>query len=214
MKVVLIHHAQVDMKWEQKYTSEAFDQACRDYELADIKRPVSESRKNAQAWHIYVSPAVYAGRTAEALFEGTVPEEWKEIGEVPIRSFCDTNKQLPTWLWRAAGRLQWLLGNPRQPEVRSRTVARAEETVKRLEERNQDCVLVTHGLFLRTLLREFRRKGYCITSSRLFGSKPLDRFRAAKWSDHCGGCQHNCLLSNPGCQIGRDKAKRRSKDRF
>ena len=28
---------------------------------------------------------------------------------------------------------------------------------------------------------------------------------------HCGGCGHNCFLSNPGCGVGREKALRRSR---
>ena len=139
--------------------------------------------------------------------------EMQEIGEVPLCSFCDTKKQWPAWLWRLAGWLQWMTGSDRQPEKRSHTVARAKEVVKKLEKEEKDCILVVHPVFLRTMLGVLRRQGYCITASRMFGAMPLDRFRAAKWSEHCGGCQHNCLLTNPNCQIGREKALKRKANR-
>ena len=39
--------------------------------------------------------------------------------------------------------------------------------------------------------------------------KPLERVRATKKILHCGGCHHNCLLSEAKCHIGREKARER-----
>ena len=41
--------------------------------------------------------------------------------------------------------------------------------------------------------------------------QPLERFLVSRREEHCGGCQHNCFLSNPGCGVGREKAMRAGK---
>ena len=47
------------------------------------------------------------------------------------------------------------------------------------------------------------------SSGASFGAlMPGERIRVTERSDHCGGCQHNCLLKNPGCGVGKDKAAR------
>lgn len=52
------------------------------------------------------------------------------IGEVPLRSFMDTEKRLPLWMWNILGRVQWYIGSSRQLEKRNSTIQRA----KKLEE--------------------------------------------------------------------------------
>ena len=87
------------------------------------------------------------------------------------------------------------------------TRARAEELVQMILEKNEDCVLVTHEFYLYTLKSVLEKHGFVIKRSATGRIKNLERIRATKKDDHCGFCTHNCLLSNPGCDIGRDRAK-------
>lgn len=71
-----------------------------------------------------------------------------------------------------------------------------------LESRNQDCILVSHPIFINILLSQFRNRGYHISRRNYFQIAPLERIVITKWDMHCGGCGHNCLLTNPGSGLG------------
>ena len=64
------------------------------------------------------------------------------------------------WLWNVLGRVQWFLGSARQSEKRKETIRRANMVVAILEQENSDCVLVTHGFFMKTLMKVLKKRGY------------------------------------------------------
>ena len=208
MKVVLIRHAPVDMKWNKRYNSSTFDEACQAYDQADIKRTETKilDSKNRV---IYVSNVKRTQQTAEMLFGEMPLTRTHLLNEVPVRSFCDTQKEYPMWIWHFMGRLQWWAGNERQTELRKDTENRARELIDLLRKQQKDCILVSHGWFLRTLLKEFRKAGFEAKRSGLILIEPLERILVTEKDQYCGHCAHNCLLTNPGCQIGREKAAAR-----
>ena len=68
--------------------------------------------------------------------------------------------------------------------------------------------LNTGNLILRFLLRALEKRRCVIRRAQSGAIQPGERIRVTERSDHCGGCQHNCLLKNPGCGVGKDKAAR------
>ena len=58
------------------------------------------------------------------------------------------------------------------------------------------------------LMDALRRRGCCFNRFYTGAVRPLERILATSRTAHCGGCGHNCMLSNPGCGVGRDKAHR------
>ena len=80
---------------------------------------------------------------------------------------------------------------------------------ERLAKEGKDCILITGPLFLTELLDRFRVQNYVIQRSGIFKVQPLEKFVISEKEAHCGGCGHNCFLSNPGCGVGREKAQRR-----
>ncbi|MBR2674936.1 MAG: hypothetical protein IKE52_05720 [Mogibacterium sp.] len=60
---------------------------------------------------------------------------------------------------------------------------------------------------MKLLFKELKKRGYIIKRTNLFKVDYLEKAIATKRSDHCGRCSQNCHLSNPGCDIGRDKAR-------
>ncbi|MBR1457349.1 MAG: hypothetical protein IJ594_09370, partial [Oscillospiraceae bacterium] len=122
------------------------------------------------------------------------------------RAFRDTARLLPLWLWRLMAWLQSLFGGGRQPKEEG--VRRAEALIARLEETERDCVLVCPISFVRVLLDRLRIHSYCINRGGVIRLRPLERILITRRDMHCGGCSHNCFLSNPGCGVGRDKAAR------
>ena len=81
------------------------------------------------------------------------------------------------------------------------------EFLRKLESLDEDAVVVTHPFILDYLINTMKKSGYLIEKPRLLGIQPLDRIRASKKNMHCGGCKHNCLLTSPKCDIGKDKAE-------
>lgn len=85
---------------------------------------------------------------------------------------------------------------------------RADALIEKLEERGSDCILISHPAMIEALMDALRVRGYCAQRTGLGRVRPFEQMLLSRRDEHCGGCQHNCLLSNPGCNIGRDKAAR------
>lgn len=206
VKIILIECAKGNVRADRRCDSEGFSLAYENALTADIV-PISMTRHDASEYKIYTSTSRAAIETAEALFSfGRSPERTPLLDDVPLVPFTETKKQYPLWLWYAMGRLQWRMGSRRQPEARADVKRRAGDMIDLIERDGADCVLIARGLYLRILRDTLCRRGYCIQGGG-FQVKPLDRIRATKQTLHCGGCIHNCMLSNPGCGIGMLKAK-------
>ena len=86
-------------------------------------------------------------------------------------------------------------------------IERADRLIEKIQ--GKDCILVTYPLFLAELLDRLRIHSYVVQRTGMLKIQPLERFVISRKDEHCGGCQHNCFLSNPGCGVGRDKAMRK-----
>lgn len=160
MKVVIIRHGKVNMQWRKWYTSKQYDRDCANYDFADIVS-IGGLPKNVAA-DIYISTLKRSRQTAEQLFgEGSFLET-DLLNEVPLNSFCDCNVLLPLWIWNVMGRLQWLWQSSRQQEGRVATGKRAAQLIAGLIKKDKDCILVSHGFYMRTLVKELRRQGFTI----------------------------------------------------
>lgn len=196
------------MNWKKLYQSADFDEACRHAIDCDIEK-VKLERISSGGRPVYVSSGKGAVRTAELLFTDADIIEEPLLDEVPQRSYQDTEKELSLWRWQFMASIQRFFGNSRQPESRAQAKVRAKKLLDLLESRNQDCILISHPNFIRVLLDCLGSHGYYITRQNLFRITPLERIAITKRDMHCGGCGHNCLLSNPGCGVGRDAARRK-----
>lgn len=167
MKIIIIRHGKVNMKWPGKCSSTEFDSACAGYDLCDIE-DVGGALSEVKTDKVYVSKLSRSINTAKGLFPDREYHEMPELGEVPLKSYKDTTKKLPLWVWNVLGRLQWFAGSPRQLESREDTMLRANKVIEICEQENSDCVLVTHGFFMKALLKALKKRGY-----RLFGNKGI-----------------------------------------
>lgn len=179
MKIMIIRHGKVDMKWPKKCSSRDFDKACAKYDRSDLERsnitPIEE-----QTAKIYVSILSRSVNTAKILFPNKEYYEMSEIGEVPLKSFMDTEKRLPLWIWNVLGRVQWYIGSARQLEVRKQTIQRAIKVIDLCEKEKKDCILVTHGFFMKTLLKFLKKRGYSLFGNRKLKIKNLQMIYAEK----------------------------------
>lgn len=165
MKIILIRHAKVDMKWNRHYHSSSFDNACSLYDTSKITKLNRVKRSSIEK--IYISDLSRTYETAVQLFGNKDFKKLELINEVPLRSFTDTKRSLPCFIWMALGRMQWWMENKRQPETKSETIHRAKQVVSMLIHENEDCYIITHGLFIKVLLKELRRAGFQISKNKL-----------------------------------------------
>lgn len=165
MKIYLIRHAKVDLKWPVMCNSAEFDNACREYDTAGIS-DVSPMKPMDDCKRIYVSSMYRSIETAKGLFpNGKLFEA--EVGEVPLKSFMDCSARLPLCIWNIVGRLQWYCGSLRQLEKRLDTIERCKKVICELECRNENCIIVTHGFFMRTFLKCLKQQGYTVSGNRI-----------------------------------------------
>ena len=157
---------------------------------------------------VYIAPGRRARETAEQMIPDAAFQTEPRLAAIPRRAYTDGAGEhtFRFWAWMA-GR-QARAEDPRQPESRRAAIRRAEELIGSLEEAGKDAILVAEESFLPVLLDRFRLHGCAIQRSGLFRYQPFERILISRRDEHCGGCGHNCLLSNPGCDIGRDKARR------
>lgn len=104
--------------------------------------------------------------------------------------------------------LLWRLGLRHAEESAKDVRVRAGNSAETVLKTQADCVIVAPPGILRFLLRALEKHRCVIRRAQGGAIRPGERIRVTERSDHCGGCQHNCLLKNPGCGVGKDKAAR------
>ncbi len=158
MKVTIIRHGKVKHIWKKSCSSDEFDEECRLYDTAPIEEMARVATNEVPT--IYVSILDRSTQTAKMLYGERDFFKSELIHEVPMKAAFDTKLKLPIWVWYFLGRIQWMTDNKRQPETRKQTVERAERFTKDIIEKNEDCVLISHGFFMHTLISVMKRKGF------------------------------------------------------
>ena len=149
---------------------------------------------------VYISTSPSARLSAQALCPGAAFTVHEGLNEAEPMPGLFASLALPASL-RAR------LDAPRG-EARKAAGRRAAALVAELEKAGDDCVLFSHPAQIPLLMDALRLRGYCFRRTELGAVRPGERILATSRSDHCGGCAHNCMLSDPGCGVGRDKAAR------
>ena len=164
--------------------------------------PGNSRRVAANGRRVYCSPRLSARESAERLVTGARAEIEPLLDELPSPE-VGGGRTLPLWLLRFLLWLRRLVGADRAEGRR-----RADALIDTLEERGEDCILISHPAMIAALIDALRVRGYCVQRTGIGRIRPFEQMLLSRREEHCGGCQHNCLLSNPGCNIGRDKAAR------
>lgn len=161
MKVVLIRHGKVNFKWRLWYTSEQFNEACRQYNLAPIQQIEYSIPEGVYSCY-YISMLSRTRETAQSIFGERNYIATKLIDEVPLSASYNTWIKMPLMFWNVTGRIQWFFNNSKQKENRLQAEKRANQFVKVVMEKNEDCVVVTHGFFMHMLVSELKKYGFTI----------------------------------------------------
>ena len=164
MKIYLIRHGKVDYEWSKWCNSMEFDKMCFEYDAANIKPIITNTNVAKGVQHLYVSELRRTHETVQALYPTMHFRINPLINEVPLKSAFDSNIKLPLVIWNICGRLQWMLNINRQQEIKRKTIDRATKVIKELSTKNKNCILITHGFYMHTLIKELKRYGYTVNN--------------------------------------------------
>lgn len=204
MKIRILCCGKSRLNPPKRCTAQAFQAYCAgEAERAILPEKVHPIRVEGR--RVYTAPGLAARQTAELYLGQAATVEEPLLAALPVGVGGAAERTLPRWVWRFLLWLWRFFGGGRQPAI-----DRAEALIGKLEASGEDCFLVCPVSFVKILLDRFRIHGYCITRGGVFRLRPLEQIMITRRDMHCGGCQHNCLLSNPGCGVGRDKAARKS----
>lgn len=181
------------------YTSLRYREA-RQAALSAAAVKAGEKPFHGQKLRVYISHSAAAKETAEALCPGarlTVHDGLDEAAPTP-GAFSDAALPLA---------LREKLDAPKR-EAKRAAAARGETLIAALETAGEDAALFSHTGQIPLLMDALRVRGYCFHRSELGAIHPGERILVTSRAAHCGGCGHNCMLTNPGCGVGRDKAQR------
>nr|WP_300808293.1 phosphoglycerate mutase family protein [uncultured Acetatifactor sp.] len=166
MRAIVMRHGKVDFQWKKWSTSEQFNKDCQMYDEAPIYLLLSNDiRINYQ--DIYISTLQRSRDTAKQLFGERDFISTKLLDEVPLCASVISNKKLPLIFWNISARLQWLFHIHSQKEGRKETVYRAEQFINMIAEKGKDCIIVTHGFFLHTLLSQMKQHAFKLSHTKL-----------------------------------------------
>ncbi len=161
-------------------------------------------RLKSKGYEIYAAPGKAAAQTAELFFGDVSVKEESLLSSVTVKTGIRSEKarsrtfwRFLLFLWNTFGAGHKALSN------------QADELLKRLEEKGKSCILVCSPYVARVLIGKLRNRNYVVTRSGSFFPKPLEQFQFTKRNMHCGGCGNNCLLTSPGCAVGKETALKR-----
>lgn len=166
MEIIIIRHGKVDYVWKKWSTSEQFNYDCQMYDMAPIS-PISYSIPKIKFCRIYVSSLPRSKDTAYQIWGDTEYISSGFIDEVPLSASVNTNMKMPLFFWNITGRLQWWFNSDRQRESRKETYLRAEKFVNLLVEKNENCVVVTHGFYMHSLIAVMKEKDFKVKNKSL-----------------------------------------------
>ena len=196
-----------------EYSSKDFETAWELQQEGGICPSPQERKINPSGRTVYLAEGGLASATAEQMLEACSPMTEPLLNEVSVRPFCDTKKRYAPKVWLRKAARQRKQADLHQPESQKQLEERADKLILKLAKDGNDCILITGPLFLEVLLDRFRIQNYVRQRSGIFKIRPLEKFVISEKEAHCGGCGHNCFLSNPGCGVGREKAIRREQQR-
>lgn len=166
MRAVIIRHGKVNFHWQKWSTSKEFNEDCKMYDEAPIF-PLLPDASWTDYKNIYISSLPRSRETANQLFGEKDFISTKLIDEVPLCAGITSSKKMPLIFWNVLGRLQWVFNIHSQKEGRRETIYRAGQFIEMIVKREKDCIIVTHGFFMHTLLNQMKKKAFKISRTRL-----------------------------------------------
>lgn len=152
--IYFLRHFKVLDKEYKKLNSQEFEKWVENYDnfLLEEKELILPKVKK-----VYVSSLNRAINTAKYLnldFEETLL-----LKEVEAKAFINTNIKFSKTFWLIVSRFLWFF-NFTKYETKKDTIKRAKTFIKSLKNDDTDILIISHGLFLKVLEKEFKKIGF------------------------------------------------------
>jgi len=177
LTITLIRHAKVNYEFKKYCRHSDFEKSCLEYDNSPIFDFLKHNRATTIANTIYISGLRRTYDTSKLLFPDKTPTENKLFDEIPIKAFAPLPFPIPTAVWFGIGRLQWLFGMKKQPEPKKTTKIRVQKAVDILVASGEDVVLIGHGLLMRLLVKELKRRGFLLEGEASYNNLDYIRLR-------------------------------------
>ena len=159
MNIYFKRHDKVNFKWNKKYTSTQFNNACKQYDEAPIIETLSETTRYTVD-KVYISNLSRTEQTFAKLKMDVLFEKLTELDEVPIKAFKETKRKFPTVIWMLMGRIQWKLNIGTQPETQHQTTLRVDKFLQDFLIENQNILIIGHGFYFTVLRKRLLKQGF------------------------------------------------------
>lgn len=157
MKVVLIRHFKVVHEWKKFCNCSEFYEDLNAYN----SKPITETKEiDFPIRTVYISTLSRTAETAKHLKGEKDIIKTALINEVEFKGKSKNNIRLPNILWYLIMSAKWRMNSKNMTETLMETRLRAKEFLSMIEEKNEDCIVVSHGLFLLVLMHMMAEKGY------------------------------------------------------
>ena len=184
-------------------TAGQFEAFCNgEAEFPIIKENVPKIK--SKGYDIYIAPGKAAEETSELFFGGASYVAEPLLSAVPLKTDTLSDKVRSWKFWKFLLFLWYTFGAGRKA-----LTGNTERLLTQLEEKGRNCILICSPPVARALLGKLRNRNYVVTRSGSFFPKPLEQFQFTKRDMHCGACGNNCLLTSPGCAVGKETALKR-----
>ncbi len=157
MKVILIRHFKVDHPWKRRCYYKEF---LEDIAAYNIKPVIEPKELEFPIEKVYISTLPRTEATAKFLKGNKTIIKTALIDEVDFSGRSRIKFRLSNTFWYLLAATKWQFNSRRINETIKHTRKRAAEFLKLLEKNNEDCIVVSHGMFLLVLMNLMTNKGY------------------------------------------------------
>lgn len=159
MKIGIVRHFKVDYKPKIFMDCEDFKTYISDYDKACVIEKNVDM--NNISWNkCYSSKLPRAKITASKVFAGNI-ESTELLNEVYMYPIRNLKVKIPSFLWSISSRIAWKKNHLSQIEGIGKTEIRARDFINKYIHKNNDNILiVSHGFFLITLIKELKKIGF------------------------------------------------------
>lgn len=154
-KIHLLRHYKVKDPIKKKLNSKEFNSWVELYDSYDLEYKNLDIPKGIKK--VFVSTQNRAIKTAEFLKLDYELEPL--VVEVEAKSLFSSDFRFSKSFWLILGRISWFF-NFCASERKKESKKRAKEFIKKCLESEGDVLVVSHGLFLKVLIAEFKKLGF------------------------------------------------------
>ncbi len=160
MKVGIVRHFRVEgIKHGGLMNSADFEEYIGNYDKAPVIENKIDIRHEEWA-RCYCSDLPRTVKTARSIYKGNIgmTRLLREVTMYPVRKSA---LKIPGFFWSVSARIAWRMNNKSQLETINTTAERAREFLRLIDMKQQENILiVSHGFFLLTLVKELRKLGF------------------------------------------------------